>query len=160
MLRRCKHNGFPVLRDGGPPGPPPDHPAYHAYAHMHPAAPPGHHAPGAPPTTTTTPGPLPTSTMPSSMALSLAGAPAGPLAPRTPFAAGAGVGAGAVGVGLAGPGGASGGGFYPGSGGVAPGAPGSCCGLVTRGHLMALLQKVVLAGEWVWNQTVYRYLAR
>ncbi len=154
VLRRCKHNGFPVLRDGGHPGPPPDHPTHHAYAHLHPAAPPGHHVPGG--AATTTPGPLPTSTLPHSLAISVAGAPAGPLDTRTPFAAGAAVAgagvAGAVGLagvggpGAGGPGGASGGGFYPGSGGVAPGAPGSCCGLVTRGHLMALLQKVVLAG--------------
>ncbi|KAG2489363.1 hypothetical protein HYH03_012193 [Edaphochlamys debaryana] len=68
VLRRCKHNGFPVLRDGQPP-------------------------------------------------------------------------ASANGGGTPGPGGGGGGG-----GGGRPG-PGSCCGLVTRGHLMVLLQKAVAAGR-------------
>ena len=112
VLRRCKHNGFPVLRDGPPPG-----------SHVGGGGGAGGGGGGG--------GGAVGGAMPP-----LVPGPAGLVGPASavfgPLGAGrAGSAAGAAGAGA----------------GASGGVPGTCCGLITRQHLMVLLQKAVLAGE-------------
>ncbi|PNW78323.1 hypothetical protein CHLRE_09g402051v5 [Chlamydomonas reinhardtii] len=112
VLRRCKHNGFPVLRDGPPPG-----------SHVGGGGGAGGGGGGG--------GGAVGGAMPP-----LVPGPAGLVGPASavfgPLGAGrAGSAAGAAGAGA----------------GASGGVPGTCCGLITRQHLMVLLQKAVLAGR-------------
>ncbi|KAG2428222.1 hypothetical protein HXX76_011901 [Chlamydomonas incerta] len=109
VLRRCKHNGFPVLRDGPGPGPGTGSAAGGAGSAGSGATPP------------------------------LVPGPAGLVGPASAVFGPLGGGGGSRRAGAAGGAGAA--------AGASGGVPGTCCGLITRQHLMVLLQKAVLAGR-------------